>query len=327
MGDPDGRYSLAGNTHDLLVRFLSALPLGGAAEAGHHRRRVPLAAPPARPSRGGGARDRPGGRAAGRVGGRAARRGGRRPHGGGVCLHRLLQHRRDRRRPRPAGGGLPPARRAVRARHLPPPQRGAAVAAARPVSRTPTPSAAATSTCSWARATASCATRPTAPCGRWPPAGSPSSATWRSRRRAASPTTPGTTASPAPPTIPTSHYRAAEVFDFFAEHGLDAALLRRVSQHQVGRLRELFDALDLDPGSGQPRPARCPSSGWAAFWRCASPRAAELHAGPGRRRRRHRLPRRDPALRAGALSERSSAGGVPCGCWARSPVHRLLAAP
>ena len=46
---------------------------------------------------------------------------------------------------------------------------------------------------------------------------------------------------------PTSHYRAAQVFDFFEEHGLAPELLRRISQHQVGLLREEFDALDLDP--------------------------------------------------------------------------------
>ena len=46
---------------------------------------------------------------------------------------------------------------------------------------------------------------------------------------------------------PTSHYRAARVFDFFAEHGLTADVLRAVSQHQVGLLAQRFDALDLDP--------------------------------------------------------------------------------
>ena len=46
---------------------------------------------------------------------------------------------------------------------------------------------------------------------------------------------------------PTSHYRAAAVFDFFRRQGLTPALLREVSQHQVGRLAERFDALDLDP--------------------------------------------------------------------------------
>jgi kynureninase len=46
---------------------------------------------------------------------------------------------------------------------------------------------------------------------------------------------------------PTSHYRAATVFDFFAEQGLTPDLLRAVSQHQVGLLAERFDALELDP--------------------------------------------------------------------------------
>jgi kynureninase len=46
---------------------------------------------------------------------------------------------------------------------------------------------------------------------------------------------------------PTSHYRAAAVFDFFREQGLTPALLREVSQHQVGLLASAFDALDLDP--------------------------------------------------------------------------------
>lgn len=46
---------------------------------------------------------------------------------------------------------------------------------------------------------------------------------------------------------PTSHYRAAAVFDFFETHGLTPQLLRKVSQHQVGLLAEAFDALDLAP--------------------------------------------------------------------------------
>lgn len=47
---------------------------------------------------------------------------------------------------------------------------------------------------------------------------------------------------------PTSHYRAAAVFDFFSREKLDAGFLRRISQHQVGVLCRLFDDLDLDPG-------------------------------------------------------------------------------
>jgi kynureninase len=46
---------------------------------------------------------------------------------------------------------------------------------------------------------------------------------------------------------PTSHYRAARVFDFFDAQGLTPPLLRDVSQHQVGLLARRFDELDLDP--------------------------------------------------------------------------------
>jgi hypothetical protein len=46
---------------------------------------------------------------------------------------------------------------------------------------------------------------------------------------------------------PTSHYRAAAVFQFFRDRSLTPALLREVSQHQVGVLAAAFDALDLDP--------------------------------------------------------------------------------
>jgi kynureninase len=48
---------------------------------------------------------------------------------------------------------------------------------------------------------------------------------------------------------PTSHYRAARVLDFFEESGLTPEVLRAVSQRQVGLLAEEFDALDLDPGT------------------------------------------------------------------------------
>jgi kynureninase len=47
---------------------------------------------------------------------------------------------------------------------------------------------------------------------------------------------------------PTSHYRGAAVFDFFEEHALTPELLREISQHQVGLLARSFDDLDLDPG-------------------------------------------------------------------------------
>jgi kynureninase len=44
---------------------------------------------------------------------------------------------------------------------------------------------------------------------------------------------------------PTSHYRAAEVFDFFKEQGLSPEFLRQVSQHQISLLASCFDQLDV----------------------------------------------------------------------------------
>lgn len=46
---------------------------------------------------------------------------------------------------------------------------------------------------------------------------------------------------------PTSVYRASAVLDFFLEHGLTPRFLREVSQHQVGLLVDTFTGLDLDP--------------------------------------------------------------------------------
>jgi kynureninase len=46
---------------------------------------------------------------------------------------------------------------------------------------------------------------------------------------------------------PTSHYRAAEVFDFFERLGLTPERLREVSQHQIGLMARAFDDLDADP--------------------------------------------------------------------------------
>ena len=46
---------------------------------------------------------------------------------------------------------------------------------------------------------------------------------------------------------PTSNYRAAKVFQFFNELNLYPEFLREVSQHQIGLLIREFDKLDLDP--------------------------------------------------------------------------------
>jgi kynureninase len=74
---------------------------------------------------------------------------------------------------------------------------------------------------------------------------------------------------------PTSHYRAAEVFEFFREQGLTPALLRAVSQHQVGLLASAFDALDLDPAVLS-RDRDCPLEQIGGFLALRSRRAAEL---------------------------------------------------
>ena len=73
---------------------------------------------------------------------------------------------------------------------------------------------------------------------------------------------------------PTSHYRAAEVFAFFSEHGLDAATLRTISQHQVGLLRSEFDALQLPPELIARRDL--PLSQLGGFLALTSPRAADF---------------------------------------------------
>lgn len=74
---------------------------------------------------------------------------------------------------------------------------------------------------------------------------------------------------------PTSHYRAAEVFDFFEERGLTPALLREVSQLQLQRLVERFDALGLDPAMID-RDRSTPLDQFGGFLALRAPRAGEI---------------------------------------------------
>jgi kynureninase len=74
---------------------------------------------------------------------------------------------------------------------------------------------------------------------------------------------------------PTSHYRAARVFAFFGEQGLSPGFLRDVSRHQVGLLAERFDALDLDPRLVTRDRTVAPEA-VAAFLALTSPRAGRL---------------------------------------------------
>jgi kynureninase len=54
---------------------------------------------------------------------------------------------------------------------------------------------------------------------------------------------------------PTSHYRAAKVFSFFQQQDLTPERLRALSQHQLGLLQDKFLTLDLDPNSVKLNPS------------------------------------------------------------------------
>lgn len=76
---------------------------------------------------------------------------------------------------------------------------------------------------------------------------------------------------------PTSHYRASRVLEFFAAQGLTPALLRGISQHQLGVLAAAFDAVDL-PTQVVTRDRAVPLSGFGGFLALRSPRAEQLCA-------------------------------------------------
>jgi kynureninase len=73
---------------------------------------------------------------------------------------------------------------------------------------------------------------------------------------------------------PTSHYRAAAVFDFHVAQGLTPARLREISQHQVGLLAREFEALDTPPEVA--RIESMPADRRAGFLAIRSPRAGDL---------------------------------------------------
>jgi kynureninase len=75
---------------------------------------------------------------------------------------------------------------------------------------------------------------------------------------------------------PTAHYRAAAVFDFHVAQGLTPERLREISRHQVGLLVREFEALDLDPAVAHVE--KMPVDRRAGFLAIRSPRAGELHS-------------------------------------------------
>jgi kynureninase len=76
---------------------------------------------------------------------------------------------------------------------------------------------------------------------------------------------------------PASHYRAAGVFEFFEEQKLTPAFLREVSQHQIGLLASTFDGLDLDP-KVVTRDRSAPIAELGGFLALRSPKAGALQA-------------------------------------------------
>src|ERR1051325_232188 len=73
---------------------------------------------------------------------------------------------------------------------------------------------------------------------------------------------------------PTSHYRAAAVFDFHIAQGLTPERLRAVSVRQVGLLEREFEALDVDPAVA--RIEKVPADRRGGFLAVRTPRASEL---------------------------------------------------
>ena len=76
---------------------------------------------------------------------------------------------------------------------------------------------------------------------------------------------------------PTSHYRAVRVFEFFAEQGLTPELLRAVYLHQRGVLAQAFDELKA-PDSVITRDRDTPPDGFGGFLALTSPHAGRVQA-------------------------------------------------
>ena len=73
---------------------------------------------------------------------------------------------------------------------------------------------------------------------------------------------------------PTSHYRAAAVFDFHVAQGLTPSRLREISRHQVGLLNSAFQRFDLPRAFARVEPI--PDERRAGFLAIRAPRAGEL---------------------------------------------------
>ena len=68
---------------------------------------------------------------------------------------------------------------------------------------------------------------------------------------------------------PASHYRAAAVFAFHVEQGLTAERLREISRRQVDAMQRTFESLDLDPAVARVEPMPAERRGGFLAIRCA----------------------------------------------------------
>jgi len=73
---------------------------------------------------------------------------------------------------------------------------------------------------------------------------------------------------------PVSHYRAASVFAFHVEQGLSPERLREISRRQVGLLKHAFESLDIDPAVAHVEPM--PEDRRAGFLALRCARARDL---------------------------------------------------
>jgi len=76
---------------------------------------------------------------------------------------------------------------------------------------------------------------------------------------------------------PTPHYRAAAVFEFHRQQELTAERLRQVNQDQVALLARTFESLDIDPASARLEPISPESRG--GFLAIRAPHAPEIVGG------------------------------------------------
>lgn len=81
---------------------------------------------------------------------------------------------------------------------------------------------------------------------------------------------------------PTSHYRAAKVLDFFVTHGLTPPVLREISLRQRAVLARTFDALDLPPDVVT-RDRETPAEGFGGFLALRTPHGPALRDALARR--------------------------------------------